>query len=60
MKEKMSIFGDGNIKTDIYEDLMYIFRQHYDKEFYDSDPDEKLKFIHELQKVVSAIMEDVL
>lgn len=56
----MSIFGDGNIKTDIYEDLMYIFNRHYGKEFYDSDPDEKLKFIHELQKVVSAIMEDVL
>lgn len=56
----MSIFGDGNIKTDIYEELMYIFRQHYDKEFYDSDLDEKLKFIHELQKVVSSIMEDVL
>lgn len=56
----MSIFGDGNIKTDIYEDLMYIFNRHYGKEFYDSDTNEKLKFIHELQKVVSVIMEDVL
>jgi hypothetical protein len=56
----MSIFGDGNIKTDIYENLMYIFRQHYDKEFYDSDVNEKLKFVQELLKVVATITEDVL
>lgn len=56
----MSIFGDGNIKTDIYEELMYIFRQHYDKEFYNSDTNDKLKFTQELLKVVGVIMEDVL
>jgi len=56
----MSIFGDGNIKTDIYEELMYIYRQHYDKEFYNSDANEKLKFTQELLKVVAVVMEDVL
>jgi len=48
----MSSFGDGNIKTQIQEELDYIASQYYGHDIYNMTADEKVKFLGELFDVL--------
>ena len=48
----MSSFGDGNIKTQIQEELDYIASQYYGHDIYNMTAEEKVKFLGELFEVL--------
>lgn len=48
----MSSFGDGNIKTEIDDELKYIFEDNFNHSIYESTHEEQLAFISAVLEVL--------